>query len=77
MAKEPKSLKSPMTHPFPAPNPGGDLGVGLDFASQPHEGISGHNIFDAGEGKGPVSGQTPKSKIVSPAKVVKRVNVDE
>jgi hypothetical protein len=71
------SLNTPMTHPFPGPKPGGDLGVGLDFAAQPHEGISGHNIHDCAEAKGTHSGQTSQSKIETPAKIVNRVKVDE
>lgn len=73
-----KSISSPMTGAtINTPHPGGEMGTGLDFASQPHEGISGHNVYDAGEAKGSVSGQTPKSKIETPATIVKPVKVDE
>ncbi len=70
-----KSLKSPMKPPFPTPHPGGELGTGLDFASEPTEAISGHNVYQGPEGT--YDGQKKGSGIVTPAKKVTRVKVDE
>ena len=76
MHKGKGKMKSPATHPFPAPNPGGELGTGIDFASQPTEKVSGHNIYPAPD-KGDYGGQGKKSKVVSPSKPATRVKVDE
>lgn len=73
MAK--KELESPQVKPWPAPDPGGELGTGLDLDSQPSERISAHNVYSSPD-KGSFTGKG-KSEIVSPVKTVKPIKVDE
>jgi hypothetical protein len=72
-----KSINTPMKgSTIDTQHPGGEFGTGIDFAKEPTEGISGHNIYQNPEGAS-YGGVTPRSKITSPAKVVKRVDTKE
>ncbi len=73
-----KSINTPMRgSTINTPHPEGEMGTGLDFAKEPHEGISGHNLYPLGDARGEFTGQSKSSKIVSPAKVATRVKIDE
>ena len=53
--------------------PAGELGTGIEFTHEPEEKISGHNVYEQPE-KGRYGGT---QEVESPAKVVKRVAVEE